>query len=601
MTRLLRPRALIFAAFVGVVAAVAGAVWWGAYDSALDRLEERGRSDLRLAADRLVGELQQYREMAVLMADHPVLHDIATGQGNAARAEALLRDVADKTGSLDVSVIGGAGRVLASAGGASRDRSDNPAVRRSQQGALGVHHGLDGVWGDRVFTFAAPIFAETGRVAGAVAVDVSVRAVEGAWVGEPEAVFFTDTAGVIFISNREELLLRSRGDAAPTMAERMRHGYGITAVRPFYEVARTWRAGHEIWRINAGRYLPDRAVHLSLPLPVIDMQGELLIGTGPAARIAALQALVAAALCLVVGAALFLASERRRALAERLEIEAAANAALEARVARRTAELSAVNADLRREIAEREEAEAALKKAQADLVQAGKLSALGQMSAGISHELNQPLMAIRSFAENGALFIDRGKPETARQNLDRISEMARRMGRIIRNLRAFARQESEPVGDVDLVAVVDAALEMAVGRAQQADVTLDWRRPDAPVMVRGGEVRLQQVVMNLVSNAIDALAGADERRVTLEVEAGDVVRLSVRDTGPGISAPDRIFDPFYSTKEVGASEGMGLGLSISYGLVQSFGGAIRGRNAEDGGAVFTVELHPGGAGAEEAA
>ena len=109
--------------------------------------------------------------------------------------------------------------------------------------------------------------------------------------------------------------------------------------------------------------------------------------------------------------------------------------------------------------------------------------------------------------------------------------------------------------------------------------------------MRGGEVRLQQVVLNLVGNAIDAMEGREAKRLAIDIaQGGDRVRLIVRDSGPGISAPDRIFDPFYTTKEVGASEGMGLGLSISYGLVQSFGGAIRGRNHEDGGAEFTVEL-----------
>ncbi|MCP1170051.1 ATP-binding protein, partial [Limimaricola sp. ASW11-118] len=246
-----------------------------------------------------------------------------------------------------------------------------------------------------------------------------------------------------------------------------------------------------------------------------------------------------------------------------------------------------------REVGERAAAEARLRRAQAELVQAGKLSALGQMSAGISHELNQPLMAIRSFAENAETFLARDNPQAAGRNLERISELARRMGRIIRNLRAFARQESEPVRDVDLVGVIEAALEMAAARARQAEVTIDWTPPEAPVVVRGGEVRLQQVVLNLVGNAIDAMEGRARKRLSIAIarDAGRV-RLTVRDTGPGIDAPDRIFDPFYTTKEVGAAEGMGLGLSISYGLVQSFGGAIRGRNHEEGGAEFTVELDP---------
>jgi two-component system C4-dicarboxylate transport sensor histidine kinase DctB len=204
-------------------------------------------------------------------------------------------------------------------------------------------------------------------------------------------------------------------------------------------------------------------------------------------------------------------------------------------------------------------------------------------------------MAIRSFAENGEQFFDRGKPERARDNLGKISELARRMGRIIQNLRAFARQESGPVTDVDLVDVIDASLEMTADKIHRHEVELVYDRPPLPIMVRGGEVRLQQVVVNLVSNAVDAMSDAPERRLSLTLDTdGPAVRLTVRDSGPGIADPDRVFDPFYSTKEVGAAEGMGLGLSISYGLVQSFGGAIKGLNHPEGGAAFTVELVPAG-------
>ena len=234
-------------------------------------------------------------------------------------------------------------------------------------------------------------------------------------------------------------------------------------------------------------------------------------------------------------------------------------------------------------------------KAQADLVQAGKLSALGQMSAGISHELNQPLMAIQSFAENGQSFMERDRPDMAAKNLGKISELAHRMGRIIRNLRAFARQESDPLGDVDVGRVVDTVLELLGPKIAEAQVDVRWDGADG-VIVRGGDVRLQQVVLNLASNGIDAMELSDPRVLTITVAADATrVTLSVRDTGPGITELEKIFDPFYSTKAIGAAEGMGLGLSISYGLVQSFGGVIRGRNHDAGGAIFTVELIPAAA------
>ena len=557
-------RALHVLGFLALVTALALAVQHWGYRAALSEMSRRGASDLALASDRLTGELQRYRQLSVLTARHPVLAPRLDGP-DGGRAEALLRQTADLTGALDLVLLDTRGREIARAApGARRGHAGTDWFERAMDGALGVAHLSSRRYGRRIFVFAAPIFAPDGPVAGAVVVVTDIEGIEAGWRGDRPALFFTDETGRVFVSNRSELVGRA--------------DLGL--------VARQRLSGHEIWRMRAGPYLPERGLHLSQPLPVLGLTGEALLDTAPARRIALLQAAAAAALCLAFGALLFLATIRRRTLAR-------ANARLEERVARRTVALQAVNANLQREVTERAAAEARLRRAQAELVQAGKLSALGQMSAGISHELNQPLMAIRSFAENAETFLARGNPEAAGRNLDRISELARRMGRIIRNLRAFARQESEAVHDVDLAAVVEAALEMAAARARQAEVAIGWTPPPGPVIVRGGEVRLQQVVLNLVGNAIDAMEGRETKRLTIDIapHAGRV-RLTVRDTGPGIGEPDRIFDPFYTTKEVGASEGMGLGLSISYGLVQSFGGAIRGRNHEEGGAEFTVDLDP---------
>ncbi len=216
------------------------------------------------------------------------------------------------------------------------------------------------------------------------------------------------------------------------------------------------------------------------------------------------------------------------------------------------------------------------------------------MSAGISHELNQPLMAIQQFAENGGKFLQRGKEDMAADNLLRIGDLSARMARVIKNLRVFARQESIPMGRVDLAAVIDMAVELTAARLKKDAITMDWSAPVGPMIYAyGGEVRLGQVFVNLITNAADAMVHSGEnapRQIRIVINSGEKLSVTVRDSGPGIDAPDKIFEPFYTTKSVGSSEGMGLGLSISYGLVQSFGGQIRGVNAQGGGAMFTVEL-----------
>lgn len=576
-------RFIIVFLFLISVAVGSRVVWNYAFDAALDQQASRGESDLALAGDRLRSELQSSRELAVLMAGHPVVGGLLRGDVPSASAAKVLEEVADKAGLMDLFVVDLRGVPVAGA----RDYVPEvylgrPDFERAMDGALGVSHTVSQIYGHRVFRFAAPVFENQGGVAGAVIAVTDIEAVEAAWRGDRPTVFFTDELGVIFVSNRSELVFRARGGG--TLDAVSSDIYETGRVTPFVAYTSTMRAGHDLWEVDGGKYLPRQALHFEKYLPTIGLTSEALLDIAPARQIASLQAAVTAALCLAFGAMLFLATERRRTLS-------LLNQRLEARVVQRTQELEDANETLRHEIVERTAAESRLKQMQAELVQAGKLSALGQMSAGISHELNQPLMAIRSFAENAETFLERGKVDTAAANLSRISELARRMGRIIRNLRAFARQEDEPLTDVDLNAVIEASIEMIGSKAHQEGAKVEWSDPPNSALVRGGEVRLQQVVLNLISNAIDAMEGLEDKHVEITIERkGQRVLLSVRDHGPGIAEPERIFDPFYSTKKVGAAEGMGLGLSISYGLVQGFGGAIRGRNHPQGGAVFTIEL-----------
>ncbi len=573
---------LILIYLIGV-AAVSGAVWWTAEGRALDQLEAAGQADLTLAGDSIKSELDRFRSLAVVVAAHPDVADVLA-QGDVQGQADFLIDLAGKAGPLDIVVVGTDGRELAAASaGASMNHAERPYFVRAMHGALGVYHLLSSRYDRRVYLFAAPVFAPDGPVMGAVIVAADVEAVEANWRGSRPTVFFTDELGVVFVSSRTELVLKSRSGDVRAAAQSAEYPAGVVSALPQID-AQIVRDRHEIWEMDGGRYLPDRGLHLTRPMPVIGLTGEALFDVAPVRQLALLQAAVAGALALAFGAFVFWATERRRTLAE-------ANARLEARVMDRTAELEDVNANLLREVAERRDAQARLHQAQADLVEAGKLSALGQMSAGISHELNQPLMAIRSFAENAEAFLDKGKPDIAQQNLGRISDLARRMGRIIKNLRAFARQESAAMRDVDLVAVVDGVLEILATRLQDEAVTVAWDRPTGPLLVRGGEVRLQQVVLNLVVNALDAMEGREDRAldIVLDVQGGKAT-LSVRDKGPGLSDPEKVFEPFYSTKQMPTKEGLGLGLSISYGLVQSFGGEIRGRNHPDGGAVFVVTL-----------
>ena len=279
-----------------------------------------------------------------------------------------------------------------------------------------------------------------------------------------------------------------------------------------------------------------------------------MIDLSSATKIANLQASMTAVFVLFLGALLLVTIQRRRVLAD-------ANAQLEQKVAERTADL---------------------KSAQSELVKAGKLSALGRMSAGISHELNQPLMAIQQYSENAVRFLKLKDTKSIQSNLDEIAKLSQRMARIIKNLRAFARNEHEPMGRVDVVEVINSSLKLVEDRIEQTQTELKLDLSNTPAFVKAGDVRLGQVWLNLISNALDAMERSPSPQLTIRVTNESKVKIYIEDMGPGIDDPERMFDPFYTTKSVDKGEGLGLGLSISYGLVQSFGGNIIGTNTATG-------------------
>ena len=283
--------------------------------------------------------------------------------------------------------------------------------------------------------------------------------------------------------------------------------------------------------------------------------------------------------------------QRRRRLVERLGERERARAVLEDTVKLRTADLQASNLRLEDEVAERKQAEADLRRTQHELIQAGKLAALGQMSAAMSHEFNQPLAAIRTYAENAGTFLDRGREAEAQDNIAHIAALTDRMADLSRHLSSFARKPQDSVRPASLSGALDETLALLQGRFQAAGLSPRVITPEEEIWVLGGHIRLQQVIMNLITNALDAMAGVPEPALLLTLRReGETTQLIVEDNGSGLPEEQReqIFDPFFTTKEVGA--GLGLGLSISFNIVKDFGGVLTAENRNEGGARFVVSL-----------
>jgi len=292
------------------------------------------------------------------------------------------------------------------------------------------------------------------------------------------------------------------------------------------------------------------------------------------ARVNAILALEIMGMAIVAALLFFYLSRRQGRETKRLSVE--------------SAELRALNIRLSAEMEQRQRAERNLQSAEQNLEQASKLAALGQMSAAVSHELNQPLAAMRTYLAGAKLLVARNRLEEAKSSFQRIDDLIGRMGVITKQLKSYARKSSEGAVEIDLRECVSAAMAMMAPQLGKNTVQIVQSLPEHKVCTMGDSVRVEQIIINLLRNALDALKDIPEPRIEITLQSGDTARLSVRDNGPGFEDPEALFEPFYTTKAPG--EGVGLGLAISAGIATEMGGRLMAQNATPLGAIFTLEL-----------
>lgn len=585
------------------VAAVLGAAAW-AYQRAtvyyLTEASQRGENTLRLATATLRGQLARYEPLPQLIAQQRVIVNLLSAPdspGRIAAANQYLRATATILEASDIYVMQTDGNTLA----ASNFNTDvsfiggNFAFRPYFLDALSDGQGRFFALGTtslkRGYYFGAPILVD-GAVQGVLVIKIDLDEIEEAWGGGDYQVLVTDPEGIVFLSSYRDWTFRALLPLTPERLARTgaTRRYASTDLLELPHQMSWVGPDLRLMTVPMADATPEFVV-VSEPMPDAGWTVNVLLNTA-SARVQA-RTMVTTGMLLVVLAALsvWVVRQQRRALADRLELQRTAREDLERRVAERTAQLGALNTALESEVAERRATETVLRQTQADLIQAGKLAALGQMSAALSHEFNQPLAATRNYAENAQLLLDRGRVQDAHDNVGRIVALVDRMTRISRHLRNFARKPNAKLTVVELAPVVQAMQEMMAWRFEQTGAVLDVDLGPGGAHVIAGPVRLQQVLVNLVSNALDATEGAANRTLHLRARVKkDTVRLILRDHGPGVlpGLGDRIFDPFFSTKGVG--KGLGLGLSISYNIMRDFGGDLSVRNHPGGGAEFTLTL-----------
>lgn len=455
--------------------------------------------------------------------------------------------------------------------------------------------------------FLAVAISDGKRPIGVAVVKVSLADIEAAWSKSGAAIALSDEHGVLFLSAIANWRYRSLSPLSPTVQQAMKvtRQYGTGEIAPLTDDAIAVVA-------------PEQRLNMSLPAQYRsgwsqNSRSDTLVQTRPTSRsdwrvvmFSALDAahgtaislansvVLAFALLWLAGTSWRLRKRGLNALAvSRLQLQRAHDE-LETRITARTDALTEANALLRARVIEQAEAERVLRVTQDELVQAGKMTLLGQMAAGVSHELNQPLTAMRALSANTVELLNQQRTDEVCGNLQAIEGLSDRMGHILSQLRVFARRSDDGFAPFAVNAALDDALRLmeAPLRAHKVEVTRIGAR--LATTVQGDRVRLGQVFVNLVRNAMDAMnTRADGTLMLLQVmmeQDSETVFVRVADNGPGLSAHalQHLFEPFYTSKDAG--KGLGLGLSISRSIVKAMGGELTAENLPTGGATFCVNL-----------
>ena len=580
----------------------------------LDELHRTLDSRAELYAASIGGALNKYEFLPLAVAQSEAVAQLLE-QPTAARVvdiNAYLIDINRRAGAFAVYVLDAQGTTLASSNwqdGSSYvgvNYGFRPYFKNAIAGGIGRFYGIGASTFEAGYFISQPVLRH-GRIIGIVAAKVNLDWIEQSWrtPGAGEQIWVRDANGVIILATTPSFKFTSLA------------ALSAAAKRDISEQRQFLQENLPILPHRVQRQFADGASVMSLARAQSDDKAELAASTdwlavnralGPlrwqitvlaeldqvdeAARNAAIGAALGWALLML---ALMYARQRRRRIAERLNAQqtlALAYEQLEIKVAQRTADLLHANGRLQAEVSERERAEQTLRYAQAELVQSGKLAAIGQMAAGVTHELNQPLAALQTFSDNARVFLARGRIDDALDNLSTISDLVKRLGYVTSQLKGFARRSDDARKPVNVrQAFAQTMLQIRTRRNSQR-LVLHESWPGEDIVVLCNAIGLEQVFTNLLSNAMDAVPDGEDVHLWLQVRSERLLAIiHVTDNGPGIALAslDRIFDPFYTTKE----HGLGLGLSISAGIVRAAGGALAVRNrssAEGGGAQFTITL-----------
>ena len=525
----------------------------------------RSRAELRIAlySGNLLAELRQNAIVPQLLARDPTLIN-ALDLANYSLSTQRLISFVDEIGAASLMLYDIDGRTVA-----ATDRNHLGSAHRSEpyfvdaiRSNATIFSTIKRETGGYRFVYSRRI-QDGGTTLGVIAVEVDLQKFERAWAGISDAVIVMDSSGEIILATAPKW----RGLTEPE---------ALASHTPQSAIERAIKATADWTALPPDAYLQGEAVmRLENKIP---FRGWRMTSYTTFAsvreRVNGVLALEVMGFAILLALTFYFLSRRT---AGRLAI-----------FQRESAKLRALNAALQREIAERKRVQETLAVAEQTLEQSSKLAALGEMSAAVSHELNQPLAAMKTYLAGARLLLRRNRPEEALSSFGRIDDLIERMGAITRQLKSYARKGQEAFSPVDMGAALASSLSMMEPQLRQRHVQISRILPETPVEVMGDRMRIEQVMVNLLRNALDATKSERNPQVDIILSAGETATLTVRDNGPGIEDLDALFEPFYTTKQPG--DGVGLGLAISSGIVNDLGGRLTARNGQTGGAVFEMQL-----------
>ena len=565
-------RAGLFASVVGMLLVI-----WASHVYLTRAFSEDQTADATVRATLYAGSLQSTLQrnsiVPLILSRDPILSE-SLHLHEFAPAEARLADIKEEIDADSIFLLDADGRTVAASDDRPRGQYDGDkayftAAKAESGTVFSIIEKDDGAFS---FHHARRIMRDN-ELLGVVVVTVDLGANEEGWRRQRAKVVVTDSDHQVLLASEPHWHQKTLPNLLAPAPDPSR-------------VSRALREARQSFGAPSYVYIAGTP-HLQVEVPVGYRNWRLTYFAtleDVRARVNAILSLIIMVLALLLALAFYLLSRRTRAESRRIQ--------------RESEELRVLNRRLSAEIGARKRVESDLKEAEQSLEQASKLAALGQMSAAVSHELNQPLAAMKTYLAGARLLLTRRRPEEALSSFQRIDDLIDRMGGITRQLKSYARKgdvDSEPV---DLRMSVRAALSMMAPQLGKMSVRIVTTLPSEPAIVQADPLRIEQIMVNLLRNALDAVRGRDDPQIKILLVQGETILLSIEDNGPGLREPGKLFEPFYTTKKPG--EGLGLGLAISAGFAAELGGRLLARNAPDGGAVFELVL-PRGRGQSQAA